>query len=270
MYHVFHSYDDVVAGQGTIQSVKYGSGTALRWKINNLDRVYFHQELDTDLLANVEFYCSKVMAASDSSHALICMGGDISTIFAIKSAIEKGMVIFVIDQTGKLSNCIALLRQMQHKSVPSSEILANLLIFLKRCTSYVNSSTDDDAPTDELWLHVRIVNHHVSAHVSLIPFLQLDGRQPELFFAGISEAIMFIVNCHALVHVLDIGDPSVSSQFSLRLRQPNPSDGDIGHFPFLLKRYPRRVVPTPVTCDSYLTHFCAVCFRRVLCSYSKY
>ena len=44
-------------------------------------------------------------------------------------------------------------------------------------------------------------------------FLQLNGRQPEFFFAAVSEAIMTISDCTTLVHVLDIENSSESSQF---------------------------------------------------------
>ena len=101
---------------------------------------------------------NSVMRASDSSihHILICMGGDLSSLFAIKSAIEKGLVIFVIAQTGKLANCIAALRKMHDNATQRSEILASLSIILKRSTGH-DSGAGLDASNDEIWLHVSII-----------------------------------------------------------------------------------------------------------------
>jgi hypothetical protein len=159
-YHVFHSQRSVTASEGLIDKVRYGSRKkkSQRWKINGLENVYFHRSAPADFLADAEHYCSTMMRESDSSihHILICMGGDLSSLFAIKSAIEKGLVIFVIAQTGKLANCIAALRKMHDNATQRSEILASLSIILKRSTGH-DSGAGLDASNDEIWLHVSII-----------------------------------------------------------------------------------------------------------------
>jgi hypothetical protein len=44
----------------------------------------------------------------------------------------------------------------------------------------------------------------LSSFIIFILSLQLNGRQPDIFFAAISNAIMTISDCAALVHVLDM------------------------------------------------------------------
>jgi hypothetical protein len=67
-------------------------------------------------------------------------------------------------------------------------------------------------------------------------FPQLDGRQPELFFCGLCEAIMFIAEC-PLVHVLDISDASAASHFFSIFSQRSMVRDYNQCFPPLFTRY---------------------------------
>jgi hypothetical protein len=92
-----------------------------------------------------------VMHTSDSriKHAVICMGGDVSSILLILYAIQKGISIFVIAQTGRLSDCIADLRDILERSANDPTILAQFTKKLQRCTC-----TDSASQSDDRWLRV--------------------------------------------------------------------------------------------------------------------
>jgi hypothetical protein len=152
--HVFHSYDKIVPSQGEIDDVPFGAKKAKRWKeiLPGSENVYFHK-CPLDLTASVEYYKATSMNTSDSNlnHAVICMGGDLSSLLVIKSALEKGISVFFIAKTGKLADCISEVRRMQ-KSYQRPEILANLICDLKRCTSAdaLTPSHPDDESADAL------------------------------------------------------------------------------------------------------------------------
>ena len=159
--HVFHSYDRVVPSQGEIDDVDFGAKKAKRWKdiLPGRESVYFHKS-PLDLTASAEYYNTTSMNTSDSNlnHAVICMGGDLSSLLVIKSALEKGISVFFIAKTGKLADCISEVRRMQ-KSYQRPEILANLICDLKRCTSAdpLAPSQPDDVNRPEYnstWLYV--------------------------------------------------------------------------------------------------------------------
>jgi hypothetical protein len=228
-----------------------------RWEIStDIGNVLFHKSsLFQDIAAYAKDYCATAMQARDSSmqHALICMGGDISSLFAIKAAIERGTIVFVISQTGKLANCIAEVAHMQKQSKQQSEIAASLAHILKRCTGPEEGVSD----TGGVWLHVSIIQTHAFVYHRLISFWQLDGLQPEVFFSAISQAIMFI-SCCPLVHVLSISDAAVSAQFSRLLSEHKASrDCMSAPFPQSFQRcmYSR-------ACSSVISRLVAACLRR--------
>jgi hypothetical protein len=154
-YHVFHSYDDVCASQGVINTMETPSSSTKRWTLPpNIDNIYFHKSECHDVMTGAELYCATAMrsAGGNAQHAAVCMGGDLGSIFVIKSAIEKGIQVFVIQQTGKLADCIAALKEMQNLSMQRSEILSNLLFMLQNCTSH-----DQSDSTDKSWLYVSCI-----------------------------------------------------------------------------------------------------------------
>jgi hypothetical protein len=159
--HVFHSYDKVVPSQGEIDDVPFGAKKAKRWKniLPGSENIYFHK-CPLDLTASAEYYEATSMNTSDSNlnHAVICMGGDLSSLLVVKSALEKGIPVFFIAKTGKLADCISEVRRMQ-KSYQRPEILANLICDLKRCTSAdpLTPSQPEDVNMPEYssaWLYV--------------------------------------------------------------------------------------------------------------------
>jgi hypothetical protein len=234
-YHVFHSYNTVKASLGSVSKCSCSACSVQCWQINqDFGNVFFHRSFFDDMSAYADHYSATVMTTGDShlQHALICMGGDLTTLFAIKAAIQQDIIVFVIAQTGKLADCIAEVRQMQNNSKLRSEILACLSTILKSCTGLdgVNGSPQG------VWLHVSASQPHKLSSFGLILFLQLEGRQPELFFPSVSEAIMFVAQC-PLVHVLNVNDASASSQFSSLLANHQAVERSVTAPFSLIKRY---------------------------------
>jgi hypothetical protein len=90
----------------------------------------------------------------NTQHAVICLGGDLSSLFAIKGAISQGIHVFIMSQTGKLSDCISRAWQMQQdKSTHHSEILAGVTSILKHSTSHGEGAAD----SEHIWLHVSTI-----------------------------------------------------------------------------------------------------------------
>lgn len=149
-YHIFHSCDEVDADPKLTSSSHTSDGWALP---PSLGKIHFIKSIRRSFAESAKWYSKTVMQAADcnSQHAVILMGGDISSIFVIKSAIEKGIVVFCIQHTGKLADCIADLKQMQRKSMQRSEMLATLMFTLRHVTAHDGSV---DAADSNVWLYV--------------------------------------------------------------------------------------------------------------------
>ncbi len=155
-YHIFHSCDEVDASPKLTTSSKPASSddTSNGWALPpSLGKIHFIKSIRRSFAVSAKWYSKTVMQAADGSsqHAVICMGGDLSSIFVIKSAIEKGIIVFFIKRTGKLADCIAELKQMQQKSMQRSEMLATLMFTLRQVTGHDGSV---DASDSNVWLHV--------------------------------------------------------------------------------------------------------------------
>lgn len=183
-YHVFHSFSDVVPSLGRMHNE---NKSTQRWEIgSDIENVLFYKSVFQDIPAYAEYYCATAMQARNSStqHALICMGGDISSLFVIKTAIEQGTIVFIVAQTGKLADCIAEVVHMQKQSKEQSEIAASLAHILKRCTGRDEGGSD----TGDIWLHVSILqlkSNHLLAAISF-DFCSLTGFSPK--FSSLESA----------------------------------------------------------------------------------
>jgi hypothetical protein len=165
-YHVFHSFEAVTTSLGSIENVQYHSRSAQRWIMpRNINSVYFHKSGRRGMRESAELYCATAMQSRGGStrHAVVVMGGDLSSVFVIKSAIEKGVPIFVIQQTGKLADCIADVKSVQSSSMQRQDVLATLLFTLKYC-----SCNDSVGDSDDSWLHVSFIHRPAIIHLMYI------------------------------------------------------------------------------------------------------
>jgi hypothetical protein len=155
-YHLYHSYLDVAASLGDVRD-SLESKSEQVWDMNPLmQSVFLHKSVFADVSDFAEHYCATAMQPQDDNtqHAVICLGGDLSSLFAIKGAISQGIHVFIMSQTGKLSDCISRAWQMQQdKSTHHSEILAGVTSILKHSTSHGEGAAD----SEHIWLHVSTI-----------------------------------------------------------------------------------------------------------------
>jgi hypothetical protein len=152
-YHVHHSYLDVAASVGELRGSSDSKSEQI-WSINpHMQNVFLHKAVFADVSDFAGHYSATEMQAQDDStqHALICLGGDLSSLFAIKAAIAQGINVFIISPTGKLADCISRAWHMQkEKSTQHSELLSNLTSMLKQSTG----SDEEAVNSERIWLHV--------------------------------------------------------------------------------------------------------------------
>ncbi len=155
-YHVYHSYLDVAASLGEVRGCTDSKSEHI-WNMNpHMQNVFLHKSVFADVSDFASHYSATAMQTQDVNiqHAVMCLGGDLSSLFAIKAAIAQGIHVFIMSQTGKLADCISRAWHMQkEKSTHHSELLASL-------TSMLKHSTDDDegaVDSERIWLHVSTI-----------------------------------------------------------------------------------------------------------------